>query len=291
MTSGRVMFDAPSFFFSRYLIPSLDRANAGHYRCIVRNRVGAIMQCSTEVQVACELMLCSPPFTLSFSHFSPFPALSCHPVFPITCFLPFAIVLIPFPFPISPFSPLHCLPALIRRATPLPPSCINISSLPLSSPAPHLVFSLRQIWAVSWRPSDPRRCRRARARWCTRRGYTASPGRRSPGSETAAKFPPAAACECTCCFLLGEVSCWSVLSLLGKVHFIFQCIFMVFFVKVQHELFSASFPPPPPPSQYHEPTKRLRRNFLVAVPPCSSLNLPLPIKRVIISALLTLQAG
>lgn len=38
----------------RYLIPSLDRANAGHYRCIVRNRVGAIMQCSTEVQVACK---------------------------------------------------------------------------------------------------------------------------------------------------------------------------------------------------------------------------------------------
>ncbi|KAK7939768.1 hypothetical protein WMY93_003094 [Mugilogobius chulae] len=36
----------------RYLIPTLDRKNAGHYRCIVRNRVGAIMQCSTEVQVA-----------------------------------------------------------------------------------------------------------------------------------------------------------------------------------------------------------------------------------------------
>ncbi|XP_029944460.1 protein sidekick-2 isoform X1 [Salarias fasciatus] len=36
----------------RYLIPTLDRAHAGHYRCIVRNRVGAIMQCSTEVQVA-----------------------------------------------------------------------------------------------------------------------------------------------------------------------------------------------------------------------------------------------
>ena len=38
----------------RYLIPSLDRSHAGHYRCIVRNRVGAIMQCSTEVQVACK---------------------------------------------------------------------------------------------------------------------------------------------------------------------------------------------------------------------------------------------
>uniref|UniRef100_A0A8C5E0T0 Protein sidekick-2-like n=1 Tax=Gouania willdenowi TaxID=441366 RepID=A0A8C5E0T0_GOUWI len=36
----------------RYLIPSLDRLHAGHYRCIVRNRVGALMQCSTEVQVA-----------------------------------------------------------------------------------------------------------------------------------------------------------------------------------------------------------------------------------------------
>ncbi|XP_053194585.1 protein sidekick-2-like [Scomber japonicus] len=36
----------------RYLMPSLDQSHAGHYRCIVRNRVGAIMQCSTEVQVA-----------------------------------------------------------------------------------------------------------------------------------------------------------------------------------------------------------------------------------------------
>ncbi|XP_011602329.2 protein sidekick-2 isoform X2 [Takifugu rubripes] len=36
----------------RYLIPSLDRAHAGNYRCIVRNRVGAIMQVTTEVQVA-----------------------------------------------------------------------------------------------------------------------------------------------------------------------------------------------------------------------------------------------
>ncbi|KAJ7989955.1 hypothetical protein DPEC_G00309840 [Dallia pectoralis] len=36
----------------RYLIPSLDRSHAGFYRCIVRNRVGAIMQRSTEVQVA-----------------------------------------------------------------------------------------------------------------------------------------------------------------------------------------------------------------------------------------------
>ncbi|XP_058510217.1 protein sidekick-2 isoform X1 [Solea solea] len=36
----------------RYLITSLDRSHAGNYRCIVRNRVGAIMQCSTAVQVA-----------------------------------------------------------------------------------------------------------------------------------------------------------------------------------------------------------------------------------------------
>uniref|UniRef100_A0A3P8VYA1 Ig-like domain-containing protein n=1 Tax=Cynoglossus semilaevis TaxID=244447 RepID=A0A3P8VYA1_CYNSE len=36
----------------RYLIPTLDRSHAGSYRCIVRNRVGAIMQCSTMVQVA-----------------------------------------------------------------------------------------------------------------------------------------------------------------------------------------------------------------------------------------------
>ncbi|XP_036446499.1 protein sidekick-2 [Colossoma macropomum] len=36
----------------RYLIPSLDRSHAGFYRCIVRNRVGALMQRSTQVQVA-----------------------------------------------------------------------------------------------------------------------------------------------------------------------------------------------------------------------------------------------
>ncbi|XP_059387315.1 protein sidekick-2-like isoform X2 [Carassius carassius] len=36
----------------RYLIPSLDRLHAGFYRCIVRNRVGALLQRRTEVQVA-----------------------------------------------------------------------------------------------------------------------------------------------------------------------------------------------------------------------------------------------
>ncbi|XP_023672749.2 protein sidekick-2 isoform X2 [Paramormyrops kingsleyae] len=36
----------------RYLIPSLDRSHAGFYRCIVRNRVGALLQRKTEVQVA-----------------------------------------------------------------------------------------------------------------------------------------------------------------------------------------------------------------------------------------------
>uniref|UniRef100_A0A671K337 Protein sidekick-2-like n=1 Tax=Sinocyclocheilus anshuiensis TaxID=1608454 RepID=A0A671K337_9TELE len=35
-----------------YLIPSLDRSHAGFYRCIVRNRVGALLQRRTEVQVA-----------------------------------------------------------------------------------------------------------------------------------------------------------------------------------------------------------------------------------------------
>ncbi|XP_043941066.1 protein sidekick-2 [Protopterus annectens] len=36
----------------RYMVPSLDRNHAGMYRCIVRNRVGALMQRRTEVQVA-----------------------------------------------------------------------------------------------------------------------------------------------------------------------------------------------------------------------------------------------
>uniref|UniRef100_A0A8C1ZH77 Sidekick cell adhesion molecule 2b n=1 Tax=Cyprinus carpio TaxID=7962 RepID=A0A8C1ZH77_CYPCA len=40
------------FISCRYLIPSLDRSHAGFYRCIVRNRVGALLQRRTEVQVA-----------------------------------------------------------------------------------------------------------------------------------------------------------------------------------------------------------------------------------------------
>ncbi|GAA6097738.1 protein sidekick-2 isoform X1 [Tachysurus ichikawai] len=36
----------------RYIIPSLDWTHAGFYRCVVRNRVGALLQCRTEVQVA-----------------------------------------------------------------------------------------------------------------------------------------------------------------------------------------------------------------------------------------------
>uniref|UniRef100_A0A672N6W3 Sidekick cell adhesion molecule 2 n=1 Tax=Sinocyclocheilus grahami TaxID=75366 RepID=A0A672N6W3_SINGR len=40
------------FSFTRYVIPSLDRSHAGFYRCIVRNRVGALMQRSSQVQVA-----------------------------------------------------------------------------------------------------------------------------------------------------------------------------------------------------------------------------------------------
>ncbi|TRY60854.1 hypothetical protein DNTS_028282 [Danionella cerebrum] len=36
----------------KYLIPSLDRSHAGFYQCIVRNRVGALLQRRTQVQVA-----------------------------------------------------------------------------------------------------------------------------------------------------------------------------------------------------------------------------------------------
>ncbi|XP_053310046.1 protein sidekick-2 [Spea bombifrons] len=36
----------------RYMITSLDRTHAGNYRCIVRNRMGALLQRQTEVQVA-----------------------------------------------------------------------------------------------------------------------------------------------------------------------------------------------------------------------------------------------
>lgn len=39
---------------SRYMITSLDRTHAGFYRCIVRNRMGALLQRQTEVQVACK---------------------------------------------------------------------------------------------------------------------------------------------------------------------------------------------------------------------------------------------
>lgn len=38
----------------RYMITNLDRTHAGFYRCIVRNRMGALLQRQTEVQVACE---------------------------------------------------------------------------------------------------------------------------------------------------------------------------------------------------------------------------------------------
>ena len=36
------------------MITSLDRTHAGFYRCIVRNRMGALLQRQTEDQVACE---------------------------------------------------------------------------------------------------------------------------------------------------------------------------------------------------------------------------------------------
>lgn len=36
------------------MISSLDRTHAGSYRCIVRNRMGALLQRQTEVQVARE---------------------------------------------------------------------------------------------------------------------------------------------------------------------------------------------------------------------------------------------
>uniref|UniRef100_A0A671K347 Protein sidekick-2-like n=1 Tax=Sinocyclocheilus anshuiensis TaxID=1608454 RepID=A0A671K347_9TELE len=42
----------PGTCLTWYLIPSLDRSHAGFYRCIVRNRVGALLQRRTEVQVA-----------------------------------------------------------------------------------------------------------------------------------------------------------------------------------------------------------------------------------------------
>uniref|UniRef100_A0A4W5KX91 Ig-like domain-containing protein n=1 Tax=Hucho hucho TaxID=62062 RepID=A0A4W5KX91_9TELE len=38
--------------FIWYLIPSLDHSHAGFYQCIIRNRVGALLQRRTEVQVA-----------------------------------------------------------------------------------------------------------------------------------------------------------------------------------------------------------------------------------------------
>ncbi|MGH0129284.1 UNVERIFIED_CONTAM: hypothetical protein FKN15_038667 [Acipenser sinensis] len=36
----------------KYIIPSLQRSNAGFYQCVVRNRMGALMQKKAEVQVA-----------------------------------------------------------------------------------------------------------------------------------------------------------------------------------------------------------------------------------------------
>ncbi|RXM29018.1 Protein sidekick-1 [Acipenser ruthenus] len=36
----------------KYIIPFLQRSNAGFYQCVVRNRMGALMQKKAEVQVA-----------------------------------------------------------------------------------------------------------------------------------------------------------------------------------------------------------------------------------------------
>uniref|UniRef100_S4RMJ9 Ig-like domain-containing protein n=1 Tax=Petromyzon marinus TaxID=7757 RepID=S4RMJ9_PETMA len=36
----------------RYVIASLDRSHAGFYQCVVRNRVGALLQRKTEIRVA-----------------------------------------------------------------------------------------------------------------------------------------------------------------------------------------------------------------------------------------------
>lgn len=40
-------------FAHRYIIPALQRADAGFYQCIVRNRMGALLQKRSQVQVAC----------------------------------------------------------------------------------------------------------------------------------------------------------------------------------------------------------------------------------------------
>lgn len=42
-----------AFFSYRYIIPALQRSDAGFYQCIVRNRMGALLQRRSEVQVAC----------------------------------------------------------------------------------------------------------------------------------------------------------------------------------------------------------------------------------------------
>lgn len=41
-------------FFFRLFVPLLKRTDAGLYRCIARNRMGAVLDHRTEVQVACE---------------------------------------------------------------------------------------------------------------------------------------------------------------------------------------------------------------------------------------------
>jgi hypothetical protein len=40
--------------FCRYIIPSLQKLDAGFYRCVVRNRMGALLQRKSEIQVACK---------------------------------------------------------------------------------------------------------------------------------------------------------------------------------------------------------------------------------------------
>lgn len=164
-----------------------------------------------------------------------------HHFLPPASFLPFPIVLILF----------HCLPAShpARYTSPsLPPA--SIFHPPLAFGPPSTSFSLS-------------------ARYGRLRGGRAIPdcvpGRGCPGARAPdTQLPPAADhlvqgrpqdsrqqphVSALPTFVLREVGCWSVLSLRGKVYFIFQYSFFFFLClgvrKVRYWIFFLFSPPPP----------------------------------------------
>lgn len=135
-------------------------------------------------------------------------------------------------------------------------------------------------------------CPRAKVLSSTRLEYTASPGRRSRGSETGGRSPPAAACKSTLTSAARVLLCVraQICELLTNAETLKQNIFHFRELNkssIQNSEFLQS------PSHTHTHTVKLCRmadERMLARALCSSLNHLSVIRPVIISLLLTLQA-